>query len=53
MTQIAKPRTIWWWSESKFADGNPLVRIPKEKAHLIDPEWTEQEQAHLKPLVEM
>ena len=52
MTQIAKPRTIWCWSELKFANGKPLVRIQKQKAHLIDLEWTEEEQAHLKPLVE-
>jgi len=52
MIQIAKPWTIRRWSESKITNGKPLVRIPKEKAHLIDLEWTEEEQAHLKTLVE-
>ena len=47
MIQIAKPWTIRQWSESKLANGKPLVRIPKENAHLIDLEWTEKEQAHL------
>jgi len=52
MIQIAKPWTIRRWSESKLANGKPLLRIPKEKAHLIDLEWTEEEQAHLMTLVE-
>jgi hypothetical protein len=52
MIQIAKPWTIRQWSESTLADGKPLVRIPKENAHLVDLEWTEEEQAHLKTLVE-
>jgi len=52
MIQIAKPWTIRRWSESKLANGKPLVRIPKENAHLIDLEWTEDEQAKLKTLVE-
>jgi hypothetical protein len=52
MIQIAKPWTIRRWSESKLANGKPLVRIPKENAHLVDLEWTEEEQAHLKTLVE-
>jgi len=50
--QIAKPWTIRRWSESKFANGKPLVRIPKENVHLVDLEWTEDEQAKLKTLVE-
>jgi len=41
MIQIAKPWTIRRWSESKLANGKPLVRILKENAHLIDLEWTE------------
>jgi hypothetical protein len=52
MIQIAKPWTIRRWSESKLANGKPLVRIPKENAHLVDLEWTEDEQAKLKSLVE-
>jgi len=52
MIQIAKPWTIRRWSESKLANGKPLVRIPKENAHLVDLEWTEEEQAHPKTLVE-
>jgi len=52
MIQTAKPWTIRRWSESKLANGTPLVRIPKENAHLVDLEWTEEEQAKLKTLVE-
>jgi len=44
MIRIAKPWTIGWWSESKQANGEPFVRIPKEYAHLIDLEWTEEVQ---------
>jgi len=36
----------------KVVIGEPLVRIPKKNAQLIDLEWTEEEQAHLKTLVE-
>ena len=35
--QIANPWKISTWSESKLANGNPLIQIPKENAHLIDP----------------
>jgi len=52
MIQIAKPWTIRRWSESKPANGKPLVLIPRENAHLIGLEWTEDEQAILKTLVE-
>jgi len=52
MIQIAKPWTIRRLSESKLANGKPLVRIPKENAHFVDPERTEDEQAKLKTLVE-
>jgi len=52
MIQIAKPWMIRRWSESKLANGKPLVRIPKENVHLIDLEWTEDAQAKLKTLVE-
>jgi len=49
---IVKPWTIRRWSESKLANGKPLVRIPKENAHLVDLEWTENEQEKLMTLVE-
>jgi len=52
MIQIAKPCMIRRWSESKLVNGKPLVRIPRENAHLVDLEWTEDEQAKLKTLVE-
>jgi len=52
MIQIAKQWTMRRWSESKLANGKPLVRIPKENAHLIHLEWTEDQQAKLKTLVE-
>jgi len=52
MIQIAKPWTIRRWSESKLANGKPLVQIPKENAHLVDLEWTEDEQAELKTLID-
>jgi hypothetical protein len=50
--QIAKPWMIRRWSESNLANGKPLVRIPNENAHLVDLEWTEEQQAELKSLVE-
>jgi len=40
------------WSESKLAIGKPLVRISNKDAHLVDSEWSEEEQAKLKMLVE-
>ena len=52
MIQIAKPQTIRRWSESKLANGKPLVRIPKENAHLLDLEWTDDEEAQLNTVVE-
>jgi len=51
MIQIAKPWTKRRYSESKSTHGKPLVRIPKKNAHLVDLEWTEEEQAKLKSLV--
>jgi hypothetical protein len=52
MIQTAKPWTIRRWSESKLTNGKPLVRILKENAHVVDLEWTEEEQAKLKTVVE-
>jgi len=52
MMQIAVLWTIRQWSESKLANAKQIVRIPKQNANLIDLEWTEEEQAHLKTLVE-
>jgi hypothetical protein len=52
MIQIAKPWTIWRWSESKLGKGKPLVQIQKENPQLGDLEWTEDEQAKLKTIVE-
>jgi len=50
--QSAKPWTIRRWSESKLANGKPLVWIPKKDAPLIDLQWTEKEQTKLKTLVQ-
>jgi len=50
--QIAKPWMIRRWSESKLTNGKPLLRIPKENAHRVDLECTEDKQAKLKTLVE-
>ena len=36
----------------KLGNGKPLVQIPKENAHLDDLEWTVDEQAESKTLVE-
>jgi len=52
MIQVAKPSPIRRWWESTLDNGKPLIRIPKDNAHLIDLEWTEDEQAKLKTLVE-
>jgi hypothetical protein len=45
MIRIAEPWTMRRWSESKLADGKLLVRLPMENAHIVDLEWTEEEQA--------
>jgi hypothetical protein len=50
MIQIAMPWTIRGWSESNLANWNPVVQIPKENAHLVDIEWSDDEQAKLKVL---
>ena len=52
MIQIAKLWTIKRWSESKLANGKPPVQIANENPHLVHLEWTEEEQAKLKTLVE-
>jgi len=52
MIQIAKPWTIRRWSQSQLPNGKPIVPIRKENAHPIDLEWTEDEEAKLKALVE-
>ena len=33
--RIAKPWTIWRCSESKLADGEPFVKMPKVKEHIV------------------
>jgi hypothetical protein len=40
------------WLELKLTNGKLLVKIPKNNAHLIDLEWTDDQQAKLKTLVE-
>jgi len=52
MIQMVTPWMIRRWSESKLAHGKPLLPILKENAHLVDLEWTEDERAKLKTLVE-
>lgn len=52
MIWIAKPSTMKRWSKSTVANGWPLIQIWMVNAHLIDLEWTEQEQAKLKYLLE-
>ena len=50
--QIAKLWMIRQWLDSRLANGKPLVWIPKENAHLMHLEWTEDKHANLKALVE-
>jgi len=52
MIQIPTPWMIRRWSELKHTNKKPLVRIQKENEHLVDLEWTEDEQAKLETLVE-
>ena len=52
MIQIARLWTIRRWSESNLANGKPLIRIPKQNAHPVDLEWTEDEEAKVQTLVE-
>jgi len=44
---MVKAWTIWRWSESKLANGTPLIWIRKETVHLIHFQWIEEEQAKL------
>ncbi|KAF8249294.1 hypothetical protein K440DRAFT_216995 [Wilcoxina mikolae CBS 423.85] len=50
--RVARPWTIRRWSESKQANGEPLVKVPKDNAHLINLQWTTEEQAKLQQLVD-
>jgi len=52
MIQLANPWKIRMWSESRYANGKPLVWIPMENTHHVDLEWTEDKQTKLKTLVE-
>jgi hypothetical protein len=52
MIQIARAWTISCWSELKFPNEKPMGQIPKDNAHLVDLERTEDEQAQLKTIVE-
>jgi hypothetical protein len=52
MIPNAKPWTIPRRSESNLVNGKPLVRIPKDYAHLVDLEWTEDKHSKLNTLVE-
>ena len=49
--RIAKPWTIRRWSESKLADGEPLVEMPKVNKHIVNLTWTMAEQQTLQQLV--
>jgi hypothetical protein len=50
--EIVNPWMVKWWSQLKLANRKPLVRIPMQNAHLIHLDWTEEEQAHVKTMVE-
>jgi len=52
MIQIAMPWKISSWSQLKLANGKALVRILKHNVHLVDAEWTEEEQGKLNIPVE-
>jgi len=52
MVQIAMPWMMRSSLEWKLANGKPLVQIPNKNAHLIDLQWTEDQQAKLNTLVE-
>ncbi|KAF8536335.1 hypothetical protein BDD12DRAFT_890450 [Trichophaea hybrida] len=45
--RIAKPWTLRRWSESKLANGEPLVKMPKAKEHIVNLTWTTAEQQNL------
>jgi hypothetical protein len=48
MIQIAKCKLRRRWLETKRANRIPQVQFPQDSAHLIQLEWTEQEQVKLK-----
>jgi hypothetical protein len=52
MIQISKPSMIRQWSQLKLGNIEPLVRIPKQNAHLIDLVETEAKHVHQKTVVE-
>ena len=52
MIRIAKCWTIIRQLESKLTNGKPLVSISTQDAHLVDLEWTEEEQAKLNTVAE-
>jgi len=52
MMEIANASRISRGSESNLGNGTPLAQILEEKATLIDPMWTEEEQETIKPLVQ-
>jgi len=45
MIYIANPCMIRRWSKSKLLDGKLLIQMPKDNAHLIDLEFTEDDNA--------
>jgi len=52
INKIAKLWTIRRCSELNLSNGKPPLPVLKENAHLVDPEWTDEEQAKLKTLLE-
>lgn len=48
MIHIAKPWAIRRWSEFNLVNGILYVQIPQENQHLVDLEWTQNQQAELK-----
>jgi len=52
MIKILKHWSIVRWSGSTLKTGKPLLWIPKQNAHLVDRQWTEEEQATLKTVAD-
>jgi hypothetical protein len=52
MIQMEKPRTMKRCSQSNLANEKLLVQLLKENAHLLDLEWTEDQQANQETRVE-